>query len=125
MNGFDLVEADQWLLGPLIGSDHSFWRINKHIVIYTWITLVIITLFLLLGRYFLRKEKGIGKYIALQFTNFFVGLIEQTLPSFSMTHFAFVTTTFCFVLACNVVSIIPWMEEPTTDLNTTLALGLI
>lgn len=125
MNGFDLVESHQWLIGPWFGSDHSFWRINKHIVIYTWITLGIITALMLIARYFLKKEKGIGKYIVLQFTDFFVGLIEQTLPTFSMTHLAFVTTTFCFVLACNVVSVIPWMEEPTTDLNTTLALGLI
>ncbi len=125
MSGFDLVETDQWLLGPLFGSDHPFWRINKAVVIYTWITLAIIAVVLLIARYSLRNKNGLGKFISLQFTYFFVDLINQTLTTFSMGHFVFITTTFCFVLACNIVSIIPWMEEPTTDINTTLSLGLI
>lgn len=125
MSGLDLTETDQWLLGPLFGSDHPFWRINKKIVIFTWITLGLIFASLLLGRFLLRKKKSLGRFMTMQFTQFFVGLINQTLTEFSMTHLAFVTTTFCFVFACNVVSIIPWMEEPTTDVNTTLSLGLV
>lgn len=125
MSGFDLVDSEQWLLGPLFGIDHSFLRINKATVLYTWITLVFVTALLFLGRYFLTKKKSLGNFITLQFINFFVDLINQTLTEFSMGHFVFVTTTFCFVLACNIVSLIPWMEEPTIDLNTTLALGLV
>ncbi len=125
MSGFDLVETDQWLLGPLFGSDHPFWRINKTIVMYTWITLALIAVVLLVARYSLRNKRTLGRFISLQFTNFFVDLINQTLAEFSMGHFVFITTTFCFVLACNIVSIIPWMEEPTTDINTTLSLGLV
>jgi len=125
MSGFDLVETDQWLLGPLFGIDHTFLRVNKATIIYTWITLIILAGILLIGRYFLRKKDGMGNYITLSFMQFFVDQINQALTTFSMTHFVFITTIFCFVLACNLVSIIPWMEEPTTDLNTTLALGLI
>lgn len=125
MSGFDIVETDQWLFGSLFGIDHSFLRINKPTVIYTWITLAFIAAVLFLGRYFLTKKKSLGNFITLQFISFFVDLINQTLTKFSMKHFVFVTTTFCFVLGCNIVSLIPWMKEPTTDLNTTLALGLI
>lgn len=125
MSGFDLTESDQWRLGPLFGLDHWFFRVNKPTILYTWITLGIIALFLFLGRYFLHKKKGLGNYITLSFIQFFVGLINQALETFSLTHFVFITTTFCFVLACNTVSLIPWMEEPTTDINTTLALGII
>ena len=39
-------------------------------------------------------------------------------------HFAFVTSIFLFILFCNIISIVPWMEEPTQNLNTTLALGI-
>ncbi len=125
MNGFDVAETDQWLFGPFFGIDHSFLRINKLTVLYTWITLLLLAGVLFLGRYLLTKKNGLGKYLTLSFIQFFVDLINQTLATFSMNHFIFITTTFCFVLACNVVSLIPWMEEPTTDVNTTLALGLV
>ncbi len=125
MSGFDISQTDQWLFGPFFGSDHSFWRINKWAVIYTWITIALIGALLLLGRYFLSQKKSIGRFVILEFTHFFVDLIEQSLPHFSFHHFVFITTTFCFVLGCNIVAIIPWMEEPTTDINTTVALGLI
>lgn len=125
MSGFDIVETNQWLLGPLFGVDHTFFRINKATVIYTWVTLACITFFLVLGRYFLSKKDSIGQFITLNFISFFVDLINQSLATFSIDHFIFITTTFCFVLGCNIISLIPWMEEPTTDLNTTLALGLI
>lgn len=125
MNEIDLVEANQWLIGPFFGIEHSFLRINKPTVIYTWITLIILALVLLVGRYLLTKKDSIGHFITISLVQFFIDLINQTLPTFSFNHFTFITTTFCFVLACNIVSIIPWMEEPTTDLNTTLALGFI
>jgi F-type H+-transporting ATPase subunit a len=124
MSGFDLAETDQWLFGPFFGIDHTFLRINKATVLYTWITLLLLAGVLFLGRYLLTK-KNLGTYIILSFIQFFVDLINQTLARFSMGHFVFITTTFCFVLACNIVSLIPWMEEPTTDVNTTLALGLV
>lgn len=125
MNGFDLVETEQWLIGSLFGTDHSFFRIDKFTVIYTWITLLILTVVLCIGRYFITKKDSIGRFITLSVVQFFIDLINQTLTTFSFGHFVFITTTFCFVLACNIVSIIPWMEEPTTNLNTTLALGIV
>jgi F-type H+-transporting ATPase subunit a len=124
MNELDLVESDQWFIGHLFGTDHPFFNITKSTIIYTWITLIILASALFIGRYCLTKKHSIGRFITISFVQFFVDLINQSLPTFSFGHFNFITTTFCFVLACNVVSIIPWMEEPTTDLNTTLALGL-
>jgi F-type H+-transporting ATPase subunit a len=125
MSGFDLAETNQWNLGFLFGIDHSFLRVNALTLIYTWITLILIAAILFLGRYLITKKNGLGKYIALSFIQFFVDLINQTLTHFSLGHFVFITTTFCFVFACNVVSLIPWMDEPTTDVNTTLALGIV
>lgn len=125
MNGLDLVHADQWLVGPLFGTDHPFFRINKETVVYTWITLGIIAVLLFIGRYFLSKKDSLGRFATLEIVRFFVDMVNQSLPTFNFSHFAFITTTFCFVMLCNLVSIIPWMHEPTTDLNTTLALGFI
>ena len=124
MNELDLVEANQWFIGHLFGTTHRFFYITKSTVIYTWLTLLFLAIILFIGRYYLAKKDSIGRFITISFVQFFVDLINQSLPRFSFGHFTFITTTFCFILACNIVSIIPWMEEPTTDLNTTLALGL-
>ncbi len=126
MSGFDVAETDKLVIGPWFGSEHSFFTIYKPVVLYTWITLVIITLILLIARYALKKRGSLGHFIVISCVKMAVDLIRQTLTAnFSFNHFVFLTTTFCFVFACNVVSLIPWMEEPTSNLNTTLALGLV
>lgn len=122
MKGIDLFETKQWLLP--VGIDHPFLYLNIHTLVYTWITLGIITALLFWGRSLLNKKDSLGRFLTLSFVRFFIDLVSQSL-SFEFGHFVFITTTFCFVLACNVVSIIPGMEEPTTDLNTTLALGFV
>ena len=125
MNGLDLAHTEQWLLGPLFDSDHPFFAINKETVIYTWITLAIIAFLLLIARYLLSRKESLSHFAVISVVNFFVDLINQSLPKFAFGHFVFITTAFCFVLMCNVVSIVPYMHEPTTDVNTTLALGLV
>ena len=121
MNGIDLFETQQWLLPA--GIDHPFLYVNIHTVIYTWITLLIMALVLLWARSLLYHEDSLGHFLVISFVRFFMDMVTQATP-FVFGHFVFITTIFCFILSCNIVSIIPWMEEPTTDLNTTLALGL-
>lgn len=41
------------------------------------------------------------------------------------TYFPMICALFMFLLICNWIGIIPFMEEPTKDLNTTLGLGLM
>jgi F-type H+-transporting ATPase subunit a len=68
---------------------------------------------------------GVAAYCVRSIFRTFLNLTNQTLGFFSFNHFAFVTTIFIFIFACNVINVfIPWVEEPTSDLNTTLALGI-
>ena len=39
-------------------------------------------------------------------------------------HFAFVTSIFIFILLCNIIAIVPWMEEPTKSPYTPFALSI-
>lgn len=125
MDGFDLAHSSQWSLAPLFGLEHPLLIFDKHILLHTWIALFILLLFLLVARWFLAQKKGIGHFVALSYVQFFVDLCNQSLGYFSFYHVAFITTLFTFIALCNIISIIPWLEEPTKDLNTTLALGLI
>ncbi len=125
MDGFDLAENHQWSLGPLIGLEHPMLTFDKHIIMHTWIILFILLACLLGVRWLLAQKKGIGHFLALSYVQFFVDLCNQSIGYFSFSHFTFITTLFTFIALCNIISIIPWLEEPTKDLNTTLALGLI
>ncbi len=124
MNELDSVTEHGLFIGHYFGVEHPFFTLTTSTIIYTWVTLALIFTLLIIARLSLRNKNSLGHYITLSFVRFFVDMVSQSLPTFNFSHFAFIATTFCFVLACNIVSIIPWMEEPTTDLNTTLALGL-
>ncbi|NRB21473.1 F0F1 ATP synthase subunit A [Candidatus Dependentiae bacterium] len=124
MNNFDLLATHYWYpLYPHLA--HSHFRLNSETIINTWIMLGIGFLLLLPVRRLLRKKDGIARYLAISFVSSFVDLTKQTLGTLHRRHFYFITALFCFIFLCNLASIIPWVEEPTSDLNTTLALGII
>lgn len=55
---------------------------------------------------------------------FFANLCTESFGHFHYPSFIFVTALFVFTLFCNLVFLLPFVEEPTRDINTTLALGL-
>jgi F-type H+-transporting ATPase subunit a len=80
---------------------------------------------ILTARYFLNKRDGVGKYIVMQVIDMFKSMTTQTLGKFNFNHCVFIGSLFLYIMFCNFSSLIPYIEEPTTSLNTTLALGLI
>lgn len=125
MSGIGIQESELWLIGPLFRSNHPFFSINKHTVLYTWATLALVLILIGVARYFLMKKDSFARFVVLYVVRMLMEMVEQTMSQFSFAHFAFIASLFCFILACNLVAIIPGMEEPTTDLNTTFALGII
>ncbi len=124
MKGVELGETSTWSLAPIIGYDHPFFAINLTRVVHTWFILIILFLALLPVQWILKQTK-IGRFLILSFINFFINLTQQATKTFSFAHFSFITALFSFFLICNLISIIPWIEEPTQELNTTLALSII
>jgi len=125
MKGIDLLGGKVWKPFAAFGLDHPFFSINAHTVTNTWITLLVLLLLLLPIRYFLKHKLGVVRYILITFIKALMDLTQQTLNRFSFKHFSFFAAIFIFIVFCNIISIIPWVEEPTRDINTTLALGLI
>ncbi|MFC1841949.1 F0F1 ATP synthase subunit A [Candidatus Dependentiae bacterium] len=103
---------------------HSFFDIN-YTVFYTWIVMLILVIILIPVYIVLKRKKGLFHFMITNFVNYFSNLTTQSLGYFSFNHFAFVSTIFIFILCCNMISILPWMEEPTRDINTTLSLGAV
>lgn len=125
MKGLDLLEAEQWSLAPIFGFESPFLALNQSTIINTWAALLLIFIVVLPVGWFLKRKDSIVRFIILSFIQSFVDMTTQAIGSFSFTHFSFITALFCFIFVCNTLSLIPGLEEPSTDLNTTLALGIL
>jgi len=125
MQGIELANKTFWQPAAHLGYTHSFFTIDADIVIYTWITLGCLAALLLAIRYILTRETGLAHLLVLSYVDGFRQLCIQTFDGFYANHFYFITTLFTFILFSNSISIIPFLEEPTKDLNTTLALSII
>jgi len=74
------------------------------------------------------RNKGIipnpFQVIAELFVSIFWGLTRDALEEdLAKTYFPLICALFMFLLMCNWIGIVPFMDEPTKDLNTTLGLG--
>jgi F-type H+-transporting ATPase subunit a len=125
MNGAELIDAHHWSLGSLFGyKDNPLFEVNGEIIIHTWIIMVLLALFLTCVPYILHRTY-MGRFILIKFVSFFVDLTKQSLGTFVYSHCVFAGSLFTFIALCNIAPLIPWLEEPTRDLNTALALGII
>jgi len=108
------------------GLTSPFWGVNLQTITATWIVLLILIILSIATQLALKKsesENAFG-FIIISFVDNFKNLVDQTLGLFHFRHFTFVASLFLFILTCNLVSIIPGLEEPTSDILTTLALGI-
>ncbi len=101
------------------------WSIHQETVIATWAVLIVIALVIVIARFALYKKSEVVHYIITSFVRYFIDLCTETMGFFNRAHFSFITSLFIFIFLCNTVTtFFPWLEEPTSDLNTTFALGI-
>lgn len=107
------------------GLTSSWWTIHSLTITNTWLVMAFFIGCALIAR-FLLSYHPLSRYALLQAARSFATLCQQTLGSFVYRHFSFVFFLFTFILFCNVLpNFLPHVGEPTTDPNTTFALGLI
>lgn len=125
MNEVELLELYEWNPFAWLGIDYSLLKINTIIILNTWITLCILILLIIISRYALHQKDTVSYYMVTTSIRSFMDFAKQTLGTFNYQHFSVVFSFFIFILLCNCLAVIPWTTEPTKDLNTTLAFGLI
>ncbi|WP_419659523.1 AtpB3: ATP synthase, subunit alpha (ATP synthase F0 sector subunit alpha) [Desulfosarcina variabilis str. Montpellier] len=111
------------LIIPLSGHDMVF---NLNAIVYSWIVMLLI---LLLG-VFSTKNRGVipgtMQVVGELFVSKLYDLTEDALGrQMAKTYAPLVCALFMFLVLCNWIGIIPYMEEPTKDLNTPLSLGVM
>ncbi|MFA6065744.1 MAG: FoF1 ATP synthase subunit a [Candidatus Babeliaceae bacterium] len=125
MEGFDLFHTKLWYPLSFLGIHSPFMALNAHTLVFTWATLILIFIGSCLCRWALRDEKSIASHIIISGINTLKDLLNQSIDHFEYKYFAFITTLFIFIFVCNSLILIPHLEEPTKDLNTTFALALM
>jgi len=120
-----LLATHHWRPLAPFGFEHSFFFLNADTLIYTWLALLILTLGLVTVQRALKKGSGFLYFIITSATSFTMDFVSQALGYFSLAHYSFIGALFVFILLCNTLSLLPLAEEPTSDINTTLALGII
>lgn len=125
MQDFQAFGHATWNIFAPLNINHPLLYINVPTVTHTTVVLIVLCALLAVCRYFLHKPDSLGCFIITSAVRTFMNLTIQTLGQFMYNHFAFIFSLFLFILSCNWISIIPWTEEPTMDLNTTVAVALI
>ena len=107
------------------GITHHLAAVQADTITATWVVLAVLIAFIILARFFLHQKDTLGAYAIKSLIKNFMTLIEQATGIFVYRYFSFISSLFLFIIMCNWVALIPYVEEPTKDLNTTLALGII
>jgi F-type H+-transporting ATPase subunit a len=121
---------DHLVVRPLsyIGLTGGFWDIHLDSLCFTWIGMLFLMGSVLVGRHYLAQRDGSNNAFAFALEkaiDFFADLCKESFGVFRYDHFSFITALFFFVFSCNIVSVFPFVEESTRDLNTTLAIALM
>ncbi len=125
MDGIETGHAQYWSVGWLFGSDSNFFVLNAKTVIDTWIIMGFIFTLCIITLIILRRPSSLARHAVIMIADNCDQFCTQAIGFFSLKHISFIATLFIFTLLCNIAPLVPGMEEPTTDLNTTFALGLI
>lgn len=108
-----------------VGITHPLSALQANTITATWVVLALIVVLTLIARFFLSQKDSLGAYVVKSLVKSFMTLVEQSTGTFVYRYYAFITSLFIFIITCNWVALIPYVEEPTKDLNTTLALGIV
>ncbi len=118
----ELTNIPKWNLGELWGMT---LELNSETLIMSWIVMA-----LLIGFGYLATKKmdilpGPYQTLAEVLVAAFENLVNDALDGENRKYFPLVITVFLFIWLSNLVGIVPFLSEPTKDLNTPLAYGVV
>lgn len=125
MEGLELFHAHEWHPLAAWGLTSPWFAVYPETIIYTWIALVILFIVAIVARIALRYHTSISGYIVILYVQSFMDMVSQSFPQVIFNYYVFAATIFTFIFICNILVLLPGLEEPTADLNTTFALALI
>ncbi|MEI6285591.1 MAG: F0F1 ATP synthase subunit A [Bacillota bacterium] len=97
---------------------------NLDTIVTTWFAMVLVIIFAIMATRKLQlKPRGAQNFFE-SFLEFIAGLVDGSLGPKGRSVLPYVATLFLFIVSCNLMSAIPILEAPTSDINTTAGLAL-
>ena len=111
------------LIVPFFGHNMTF---NLEVILMTWIVFIMILAF----GFFAAKNRSVipgpVQIMGELFVNQLYGLTEDAMDKeLGQKYGPLICALFLFLLLSNWAGLLPFMEEPTKDLNTPLSMGLM
>jgi F-type H+-transporting ATPase subunit a len=125
MEDFSLISAESWQPLEWLGYTHPLLTLSKDTIIHTWAAIGVCSLIALIGRAALKSASPRLRYGALAYVEFFDSMLRESAGRSHESLTVFIATLGTFILICNLMVLLPGGEEPTKDLNTTVACALI
>ncbi len=121
---FDYVKTYPFKIFGLTGN---FWTVHIDTLIYTWAAMAGLFFLAMAGRRILQRNNSLS-LLSLTYERAIVFFLDLCKESFGITnynYFYFIMTLFLFTFSCCLIALVPFLDESTKDLNTTLAISLI
>ncbi len=120
-----LSEEAPLALFKKFGISHPLFDVFPSTIISTWIVMLLLFSFIFIANKLLTNKNSYVRFCVLELISSLMDMVTQSLGTFTYKHFSFIAALFFFIIACNTVGVLPYMAEPTANLNTTIALGLV
>ncbi len=112
----------RWLGFPMT----SLYAVSPETIQCTWAVIVIIGVLAFLGRIsVIHYPRSKAAFVTLFFVRTLMDMIVYSCKKHDLRYVRFFIPLLMFLLVSNCIIVIPYLEEPTKDINTTLALSLI
>ncbi len=121
---FDYVATKPFQIFGLTGK---FWIVHMDTLLYTWAAMAGLFFLAIAGRRVLQRKNSLS-LLSLTYERvivFFLDLCKESFGSINYNYFYFITSLFLFTFSCCLIALVPFLDESTKDLNTTLAISLI
>jgi len=99
--------------------------LNSETLVMTWIAMAVWVLFALLATRATRLVPNPLQTTAELLIATWDDLVKDSLGLEDRKYFGFICTIFLLFWLCNIQGIVPFLSEPTKDINTTLSIGLV
>ncbi len=117
----DITQVPKWIL-QLGGYQFT---LNSETLIMSWLVMAILILFAIVATRKISILPGSYQTLAELMVKTFEGLVNDALDEGNRHYFPLIITLFMFLWISNMLGVIPYLSEPTKDLNTPLAYGIL
>ncbi len=117
----DITQVPQWILQL---GNYQF-VLNSETLIMSWLVMAMLILFAIVATRKISILPGSYQTLAEMMIKTFEGLVNDALDEGNRHYFPLIITLFMFLWISNMLGVIPYLSEPTKDLNTPLAYGIL